>query len=46
MAACRVLLVDQGLSRSREWGPVLETKGHVLERVPELPDVAGLAAGN
>lgn len=42
MAACRVLLVDQGLSRSREWGPVLETKGHGLTRVADLPDVAGL----
>ncbi|BCS98428.1 sigma-54-dependent Fis family transcriptional regulator [Desulfoluna limicola] len=43
MAACRVLLVDQGLSRSREWGPVLETKGHGLTRVAGLPEVTELA---
>ncbi|WP_300675269.1 sigma-54 dependent transcriptional regulator [Desulfoluna sp.] len=46
MAACQVLLVDQGLSRSREWGPVLETKGHSLTRTAELPEVVELVSSS
>ena len=45
MAACRVLLVDQGLFRSREWGPALEAKGHGLTRVAALPGAAGEEVG-
>ena len=45
MAACRVLLVDQGLLRSREWGPALEAKGHGLTRVSALPEAAGEEVG-
>ena len=45
MTACRVVLVDQGLSRSRAWSLGLEMRGHSLTRVSSLKEYESMALG-